>query len=495
MLFCSWNFAQFFVIVFAIYWAVPWRKLRWQVPLPGRLRCTLSGDEARIWWLLAASFYFYASWNRKLALLIVGSTLLDYLIGLGLEAASKPRLRRALLCLSLFANLGLLCYFKYVNFFLQSLQEALHAAGASASLPILKVILPVGISFYTFEAINYTVEVYRRRVTAERNPAHLLFFVLFFPHLIAGPIVRAKDFLPQIRRKKRWSWARLHLGGEYFLLGLLKKWVVADQLAAYADPVFAMPEAYGTLANWLALLAFTLQVYCDISGYSDMALGTAHLLGYKLAMNFNMPYIATSVADYWRRDHISLSTWLRDYLFIPLGGSRGGAWKTCRNFLITMTLGGLWHGASWNFALWGLLHGVYLSINRFFRLFCDPRPRLDGMLQSIPGTALRMSLTFFCIYQGFVLFRAQSFALARAMYSRLWVYVDGIGVEHPYGYGLFWCIVAGFVFCHVASCRKWWERLSLRLPSPLLGFTYVVGLVLCMVMAPVFEKPFIYFQF
>ena len=158
---------------------------------------------------------------------------------------------------------------------------------------------------------------------AERNPTHLLFFVLFFPHLIAGPIVRASDFLPQIRRSKRWSWARFQLGGEYFLLGLLKKWVVADQLALYADPVFADPAAYGTLANWLALLAFTLQVYCDISGYSDMALGTAHLLGYKLAINFNMPYLATSVADYWRRNHISLSTWLRDYLFIPLGGSRG----------------------------------------------------------------------------------------------------------------------------------------------------------------------------
>jgi alginate O-acetyltransferase complex protein AlgI len=495
MLFCSWKFGQFFVIVFALYWFIPWRRLRWNVPLPRRRTFTLTGDEARIWLLLIASFYFYATWSRKLALLIVASTLLDYCIGLGLEACQRQRLRRCLLTLSIVANLGLLGFFKYSNFFLASLDEVLIAAGTPVWFNTLRIILPIGISFYTFEAINYTVDVYRRQVPAERNPAHLLFFVLFFPHLIAGPIVRAKDFLPQIRRSKRWSWARLQLGGEYFLLGLLKKWVVADQLALYADPVFADPSAFGTMANWLALLAFTLQVYCDISGYSDMALGTAHLLGYKLAINFNMPYLATSMADYWRRDHISLSTWLRDYLFIPLGGSRGSPWKTCRNFLITLTLGGLWHGASWNFALWGFLHGVFLSINRFFRPFCTARPRLEGFLQSMPGTALRMALTFFCVFQGFVLFRAQTFALTQAMYHRLWVPVGGKAIEHPYGYNLLWCIVGGFVLCHVAGCRHWWERLSLRMPTPILGFTYVLALILCMVMAPVFDKPFLYMQF
>ncbi|HZV07059.1 MAG TPA: MBOAT family O-acyltransferase [Gemmataceae bacterium] len=495
MLFCSWNFAQFFTIVFALYWFVPWRRLRWKIPLPRRRSFTLTGDEARIWLLLAASFYFYASWSRKLALLIVASTLLDYCIGLGLETFRRPRLRLALLVLSITANLGLLCLFKYSNFFLASLDEVLIAAGSSRWFNTLQVILPIGISFYTFEAINYTVDVYRRQVRAERNPAHLLFFVLFFPHLIAGPIVRAKDFLPQIRRSKRWSWARFQLGGEYFLLGLLKKWIFADQLALYADPVFAAPGDFGTLANWLALLAFTLQVYCDISGYSDMALGTAHLLGYKLSMNFNMPYLATSVADYWRRDHISLSTWLRDYLFIPLGGSRGSRWQVCRNFLITMTLGGLWHGASWNFVLWGFLHGVFLSVNRFFRVYCQARPSLESFLQSMLGTALRMTLTFFCVYQGFVLFRAQTFALTQAMYHRLWVPVEGVGVAHPYGYGLFWCLVAVFVLAHVAACRQWWERFSLRLPTPILGFTYVLALILCMVMAPIYDKPFLYMQF
>jgi alginate O-acetyltransferase complex protein AlgI len=500
MLFCSWTFARFFVLVFAVYWLLPWGRLRLTVPLPGRRGApgrtfVLTGDEARVWWLVAASFYFYASWSRKLALLVCATTLMDYCIGLGLAALAAPRLRRGLLLLSLTANLGLLAYFKYANFFLASLEEALRAAGASASLPVLKVILPVGISFYTFEAINYTVDVYRRRVPAERNPAHLLFFILFFPHLIAGPIVRARDFLPQVGRRKRWSWARFQLGAEFFLRGLLKKWVVADQLAQFADPVFADPAAFGTGPNWLALLAFTLQVYCDISGYSDMALGTAHMLGYKLALNFNMPYLATSFADYWRRNHISLSTWLRDYLFIPLGGSRGGPWRTCRNFLITMTLGGLWHGASWNFVLWGVLHGVLLSLHRAFRSFCEARPRLDALLQTAPGTALRMAVTFFCIYQGFVLFRATTFATATAMLHRLWVPAAGPGVNHPYGPGFFWAIAAGFVLCHVAASRRWWERMSLRLPAPAVACGYVLTLILCMVLAPTNEKPFIYFQF
>jgi alginate O-acetyltransferase complex protein AlgI len=492
MLFCSWTFARFFVLVFAIYWLIPGRRLRWRIPLPGGRAWTLTGDELRVWWLVAASYYFYASWNRRLALLICATTLMDYTIALAMEAIARPRLRRALLLLSLIANLGVLVYFKYVNFFLDSLQTALRTAGVSVSLPVLKVLVPIGISFYTFEAINYTVDVWRRKVAAERNPIHLLFFILFFPHLIAGPIVRARDFLPQIRRSKRWSWARWQVGAEYFLLGLLKKWVVADQLTAFADPVFAAPGAYGTAANWLALLAFTIQVYCDISGYSDMALGLAHMLGYKLTINFNMPYLAVNVADYWRRDHISLSTWLRDYLFIPLGGSRGTGWQTSRNLLITLTLGGLWHGASWNFILWGILHGVYLSVHRLFHQFSEARPRLDAFLQSIPGMALRMALTFFCIYQGFVLFRAATFATTTAMYQRLWVPVDGRAIDHPYGYGFFWSIVAGFIFFHVAAVGRFWERVSVRLPTPILSCSYVLALILCMVLAPMTAKPFVY---
>jgi alginate O-acetyltransferase complex protein AlgI len=339
------------------------------------------------------------------------------------------------------------------------------------------------------------VDVYCRQVRAERNPAHLLLFVLFFPHLLAGPIVRAGAFLPQLRRSKRWSWARFQLGGEYFLLGVLKKWVIADQLAFYADPVFADPGLFGTAANWVALLAFTIEVYCDFSGYSDMALGVAHLLDYRLAVNFNMPYLATSVADYWQRNHISLSTWLRDYLFIPLFDVRGPRRQVYRNFLITMTLGGLWHGASWNFAWWGFLHGIFLSVHRLFRSFCQPRPRLEAFLQSVPGTALRRALTLFCIAQALVMFRAETFALTRAMYYRLWIPAAGRSIDHIYGYTLFWGIVAGFVVAHVIGCRQWWERVSQRLPVSVLGLAYVVALILCMAMAPIIERPFQYIQF
>src|SRR5205823_8430177 len=320
---------------------------------------------------------FYASWNKWLALIICVSTAMDYLVARGMDATDRPGWRKALLGLSLVANLGLLCYFKYVNFFLQPLREALRAVHAGYTIPVLDVILPIGISFYTFEAINYTVDVYRKKVRAERSLAHFMLFITFFPHLIAGPIVRARDFLPQMRRPKRWDWARLHLGAQYLLMGLFKKMAIADRMALYADPVFAEPARYGSGAVWLAVLAYALQIYCDFSGYTDMALGTAHLLGYKLAKNFDMPYLAVNVSEFWRRWHISLSSWLRDYLFIPLGGSRGTERQTCRNLLVTMALGGLWHGANWTFVVWGILHGLLLIVHRTFQGICRQHPRLD----------------------------------------------------------------------------------------------------------------------
>src|SRR5207302_4912204 len=225
----------------------------------------------------------------------------------------------------------------------ESVNEALSAMGAHASMSPLEIILPIGISFYTFEAINYTIDVYRKRVPAERNLANFLLFITFFPHLVAGPIVRARDFLPQIHRRKRWSWPRMQLGVEYVLMGLFKKLAIADRMAVFVDPVFADPSAYRSEAVWVAMLAYALQIYGDFSGYTDMALGIAHMFGYKLAQNFNMPLVASSITDFWRRWHMSLSSWLRDYVFIPLGGSRGGGWLVFRNLLITMTLCGLWH--------------------------------------------------------------------------------------------------------------------------------------------------------
>jgi alginate O-acetyltransferase complex protein AlgI len=474
MLFCSQKFLVFFAIVFAVYWALPWHRLR-------------------VWLLLGASFYFYASWNHWLALLICVSTLLDYLIARALDSSLAPRWRRLLLVTSVAANLGLLVYFKYADFFLRSLEEALRAAGAEASLPVLKVMLPIGISFYTFEAINYVVDVYRRRIPAERHLGHFMLFILFFPHLIAGPIVRAADFLPQVRRRKRWDWARLHLGAQYFLMGLFKKLAIADRMALFADPVFQDPAQYGSAALWMATLAYVLQVYCDFSGYSDMALGTAHLLGYKLAQNFNMPFLAPNISEFWRRWHMSLSSWLRDYLFIPLGGSRGTSWQTNRNLLVTMTLAGLWHGANWPCVVYGLMHGWFLILHRTFRDFCARRPWLGSLLRSTPGTAGRVAFTFLCFCSTLVIFRCTTLHAGVTMLGRMLLPAEGLATPlHPRA---LWVTVAVVALCHALALGGLWKRLAERLPTPVRGFAYGGVLTLALLLAPDASKAFIYFQF
>ncbi len=388
----------------------------------------------------------------------------------------------------------MLCYFKYANFFLQSLAQALHTVGASASLPLLQVMLPIGISFYTFEAINYTVDVYRRRVPAERNLGHFMLFVLFFPHLVAGPIVRARDFLPQIQRRKRFSWPRMHLGAQFFFLGLFKKLAIADRMALYVDPVFAAPHACGAATVWLAVIAYALQIYCDFSGYTDMAIGTAHMLGYKLALNFNIPYVSANVSEFWRRWHISLSSWLRDYLFIPLGGSRGSGWKTQRNLLLTMTLGGLWHGANWTFVAWGVLHGLLLIVHKAFQSFCANRPRLNRALQSLPGTLLRMTLTFLSVCVAWIFFRATTFAVAATVLRRM------VSAQHPWAgkpmpHSGIAITIALVLLCHLVRRFDLWRKWQIHLPAPMLGFSYAAAVSLALFLAPSGAKPFIYFQF
>ncbi len=481
MLFCTEKFLLFFAVVFVVYWAMPWRQVR-------------------VWWLLGASFYFYASWNKWLALLIGASTVADYLIGRGLDASTSRTLRRLLVVTSIAANLGLLAYFKYANFFLQSMTDALHTLGGRASLPLLQVFLPIGISFYTFEAINYTVDVYRRRVRAERNLAHFMLFITFFPHLVAGPIVRARDFLPQIRRPKHWDWNRMHLGVQLFVMGFFKKVVIADRMAAFADPVFANPGQYGSAAAWIAMLAYALQIYCDFSGYTDMAVGTAHLLGYKLAPNFNMPYLSTNVSEFWRRWHISLSSWLRDYLFIPLGGSRGLSCEACqkrrtdRNLMLTMTLGGLWHGASWTFIAWGALHGAFLVMHRAFRAFCVRRPRLDGLLRTPPGVALRVAATFLAVSAAWVFFRSPTFGGAALMLRRL--AVPHGGLPCPLDVGVFWVLAGATALCHGVGRAGLWKSAVGRLPAPVLGAGYAAAMVLALLLMPDgSDRVFIYFQF
>jgi alginate O-acetyltransferase complex protein AlgI len=474
MLFCSQEYLLFFVGIFILYWAMPWAR-------------------ARVWLLLLASFYFYASWNKWLALLIGVSTVIDYFLARGIDRWSQPGVRRLLLVLSLVGNLGLLGYFKYANFFLHSLEEGLRSAGASASMPVLQVILPVGISFYTFEAINYVVDVYRRKAPAERDLSHFMLFITFFPHLVAGPIVRARDFLPQIRRPKHWDWARLQLGVEFFLMGLFKKLAIADRMASLADPVFANPSAYQTHTIWLAVFAYALQIYCDFSGYTDMAIGSAHMLGFKLAPNFNMPYLSSSIADFWRRWHMSLSSWLRDYLFIPLGGSRGSQWQTARNLLITMTLGGLWHGATWNFVVWGVVHGLLLIGHRLFRAFACRFPRLEQALHSRLGTAGSVGLTFVTVCVTWVLFRATTFEQAALLYQRMLIPSTGLPTPAPAAGLLYICLLVGL--CHWLAYRIWFKRWLRRAPGEAIGVGYCSMLMMALLLAPKSGQAFIYFQF
>ncbi len=473
MLFCSRQYLLFFLAVFAAYWAI-------QAP------------RARVWLLVIASFVFYASWSQWLALLVVGFACLDYLLGRAIAAAVGSH-RRALLILGLALNLGLLSYFKYVDFFMDSLETSLHFIGVGASLPTLRLIAPIGLSFYTFEAINYLVDVYRGQLPAERDLARFLLFILFFPHLIAGPIVRARDFLPQIRRRKRWDPARVHLGLQTFLLGLIKKLVIADRMARFADPLFADPSRYASGALWMATVAYALQVYGDFSGYSDMAIGSAHLLGYKLTTNFNLPYLAVNIADFWRRWHISLSNWLREHLFIPLGGSRGGPWRTARNLMLTMTLGGLWHGAAWTYVAWGMLHGILLIGHRVFAAHCSTRPMLKRRLETPPGTVARVALTFTCFCLTLVVFRCVDLTTGATMLGRMLLPCEGAGTPLP-ARG-FWLTVFAVALGHALALRRRWPRLEARLPAPVRGFGYALALVAVLVLAPGAGKAFLYFQF
>lgn len=474
MLFCSQQFLIFFLIVFAAYWSMPWQRGRTLV-------------------LLAASIFFYAYWSRWLALILCVSTTGDYWLARGMEAAGSARLKKLLLLTSLAANLGLLCYFKYANFFLESLGQAAQSLGLNASMPVLSVLLPIGISFYTFEAINYTVDVYRGEVQASHDLTHFLLFVLFFPHLVAGPIVRARAFLPLIARRKRWSWLRAHTGVLLILLGVIKKLAVADRMALYVDPVFADPLAHGTYALWLASFAYALQIYCDFSGYSDIALGLAHLLGYHLAPNFNMPFLAPNISEFYQRWHMSLSTWIRDYVFFPLGGSRGSQLMTARNLLIAFILCGLWHGAGWNFVLWGFFTGVCMILRMLFRNWCRWHPRIDALLQTGPGTALRVALTFTTFCLTLVVFRCPAFGASLAMLRRMFLPAEGAGLPLQ-AHGLY-LTFAGVALAHALGHVQWDMRIWDRLPGPVRGLAFGGALTLAIVLAPGASKAFIYFQF
>jgi alginate O-acetyltransferase complex protein AlgI len=342
MVFTSFAFLKFFVVVFIGLWLTRTRTLRQLL-------------------ILVASAFFYAYWKPAYLLLLLTPSMIDYWCSIHIEDTDNPSRRRAWLLVSLITNLGLLAYFKYTNFFIDNIALLL-----GRQIPHLDIVLPVGISFYTFKTLSYTIDVYWKHIPACRSLWKYAMFVTYFPELVAGPIVRASVFLPQMNRSLRPSWSRTLLGLQVVLLGVTKKLVIADRMAGLVDPIFADPAAYTPFTIISAVIAYSLQIYCDFSGYSDIAIGVSKIIGFDLPENFNMPYLATSLTDFWRRWHMTLSGWLRDYLYIPLGGNRHGRLKTYRNLMITMLLGGLWHGASWNFVFWGLLHGCGLAVNHWW---------------------------------------------------------------------------------------------------------------------------------
>jgi len=389
MLFDTPIFIFFLVVVVSAYWCLKFR------------------DQNKF--LLIASYFFYGWWDWRFLCLMIGSTLIDYFIAIKIADTEDRRLRRALLVLSLVINFSILGFFKYFNFFADSLAGALSTIGIHASLPLLRIILPPGISFYTFQEVAYIVDVYSGKLPASRSFLDYGLFISLFPHLIAGPIQRPSHLLPQVQRPRSWDSEKAFSGLLLIIEGLFRKCVIADNCALIANAAFG--GSFGKPSLPVALLgmyAFAWQIYGDFSGYSSIARGCAQLMGFHFMVNFRQPYLAESIQDFWRRWHISLSTWLRDYLYIPLGGNRYGERKTYRNLMLTMLLGGLWHGANWTFVIWGGLHGGGLAAER----------KVNNEAALRMGTVwkwLRRIFIFHVVGLAWIFFRAQSLSAAWAM--------------------------------------------------------------------------------
>ncbi|MBK8226913.1 MAG: MBOAT family protein [Flavobacteriales bacterium] len=395
MLFNSLDFALFLPIVFLVHWLLL-RRL-----------------QARNAWLLFASYVFYGWWDPRFLSLIALSSLIDFLVANQLGRHEQPSRRKALLWTSITANLGMLAFFKYHDFFISNIEASFSLLGHPLRLRHLDIILPVGISFYTFQTLSYTIDVYRRRLEPSKDLLGFLAYVSFFPQLVAGPIERATNLLPQFSKQRDFSTADAVDGLRQMLWGLAKKVLVADSCAPYVDSIFDQPDANSGSTLLLGAVLFSFQIYCDFSGYSDIAIGCARLFGFELMRNFAYPYFARDIAEFWRRWHISLSTWFRDYVYVPLGGSRGSMPLRLRNTLIVFLLSGFWHGANWTFICWGAIHALY-----FIPLLISGRNRTNieivahGRMLPSPREAASMLATFLAAALAWVFFRASDVSSA-----------------------------------------------------------------------------------
>lgn len=442
-------------------------------------------EKARLVLLTLLSYLFYGWWDYRFCALMVVSTLVDYVAGLRIAASENPGSRRRWLVVSMVANLSLLGFFKYFDLIAGSVNYAAAWAGAPAQiLPLLHLTLPVGISFYTFQSMSYTIDVYFRQVQAQRSLLTFAFYVSFFPQLVAGPIVRYRDLEEQLRQRAH-TFAKAAAGVSLFILGLAKKVLLADSVAPLVADVFAMDRP-GLIPAWLGSLAYAAQIYFDFSGYSDMAVGLGLLFGFRFPQNFNSPYKAVSITDFWRRWHISLSTWLRDYLYVPLGGNRLGALRTYINLFLTMLLGGLWHGANWTFVCWGAYHGVLLALER---------ARPSRSLWASAPRPVRVGLTFVLVLLGWLIFRCETLGQAGRMLAGM-AGIHGLGADYI---GLYGDTPLPFIGLPVCFALAWFAPNTWEIRprgGPLLAVALAALFVACLMVILVnSSSPFLYFQF
>lgn len=463
MIFNSVQFAFFFTAVLGLYWLLDHRR------------------QNRM--LLAASYVFYGSWDWRFLSLIFASTVFDYWAGLRIGRAEGRREKKTFMIASVAVNLGFLGFFKYFNFFSENFAVLLNHAGLHASAPLLKIILPVGISFYTFQSMSYTIGIYRGELKPTRDFLDFALYVAFFPQLMAGPIERARDLMPQVLKPRPpIDYEGFRQGSYLILWGLVQKVIVADRLSVFVDQTFSSAAPYSGAKVLFAVYAFAFQIYGDFAGYSNMARGIAKLLGFDFMVNFDFPYLAKNPREFWQRWHISLSTWLRDYLYIPLGGSRGGTAETCRNLMIAMFLGGLWHGAAWTFVAWGVYHGLILVVHRLW----GPKVRLGGFVSQV--------VTFHAVCLGWLFFRADSMRQAWAMLAAVFTRFD------PAGLGLGALLANGFLVAALLAYEYpkhagRTEFCPLRLPALPRWILYVCVFHLSAILIMKGARQFIYFQF
>ncbi|MBU0754486.1 MAG: MBOAT family protein [Planctomycetes bacterium] len=473
MIFSSFRFLIFFPVVLLLYFSC--RRLRY-----------------RQWVLLVASYVFYASWDPRFLSLIVFSTLVDYWVGLRLPRAVTPTRKKGWLLVSLVANLGILGFFKYANFFIGSFQGFMILAGFEVTPSVLNIVLPVGISFYTFQTMSYSLDIYRDRIEPTDHFLEFALFVAFFPQLISGPIVRAVELLPQIKRGVLNRWVDISEGASRFVQGFAKKVLVADNVAPFVDQIFRDPGQYDGLTLWMGSIGFAVQVYCDFSGYSDMAIGSARILGFRLPENFRFPFTALNVSDFWRRWHITLYSFMRDYLYISLGGSRVNPVRLAFNVVLTMTLVGFWHGANWQFLAWGFYNGLLIVGHRIILFPVRAVRGLERFLNTLGGKVLRFALTNLLFIIGLAIFRCPHLGASVHTLGRMF-HLESLGERIIDGWVLFFY---GLILLTNLACEADLpRRLAKKASLPFRIAAFVLLIVVLVLFGPKNTEAFVYFQF